>query len=90
MMAKRNIVCRGYIDDFLIICDSHKACKSALDTMTDLVASLGLSINWKKVEGPSTSITFLGMHIDTVRRTMALPEEKLQEVKTPYSTGRQK
>jgi hypothetical protein len=46
-----------------------------------LIASLGLKINWAKVVGPSTVLTFLGVLIDTERRTVALPDEKLQEVK---------
>jgi hypothetical protein len=81
MMARRNIVCRGYIDDFMIISDSYSECKAALDTMIVLIASLGLKVNWNKVEGPASTLTFLGVLIDTEKRTVALPQEKLQEVK---------
>jgi hypothetical protein len=81
MMDKRDIKCRGYIDDFLIITDTYLECKTALSTMTTLIASLGLEINWSKVEGPSTCLTFLGVRIDTEGRTLALPEEKLRVVK---------
>ena len=42
---------------------------------------LGLEINWEKVAPPSQRITFLGVDIDTVSRTLALPESKLNELK---------
>ena len=80
MMAKRKILCKGYIDDFLLICDTFSECEAALKTMTVLIESLGLTINWAKVEGPYTSLTFLGVLINTVERTIALPEEKVQAV----------
>jgi hypothetical protein len=81
MMEKRKVTCRGYIDDFLIICDTYLECKAALSTMTALIASLRLNVNWNKVEGPSTTLIFLGVEINTVARTLSLPEEKLQGVK---------
>ena len=39
-------------------------------------AQLGFHINYNKVEGPSQSLTFLGIHMDTVSMTLALPEKK--------------
>jgi hypothetical protein len=81
MMERRQVKCRGYIDDFLLISDTYAESKAALSTMTLLIASLGLNINWSKVEGPSTALTFLGVQINTVTRTLALPEEKLRAVK---------
>ena len=66
--------------------------EAALVTMMTLLASLGLKINWNKVEGPSRVLTFLGVLIDTQKRTMALPEDKLQEVKDTlhHWAGKQK
>jgi hypothetical protein len=46
-----------------------------------LVESLGLTVNWDKVAGPSQTLTFLGVEVDCVRRTLALPPKKLDEVK---------
>ena len=34
----------------------------------------------KKLVAPSTSVTCLGIQIDTVKRTLSLPEGKLQEI----------
>jgi hypothetical protein len=81
MMARRGIITCGYIDDFMLICDDFKSCESALNILTELVASLGMSVNWKKVMGPTQDMTFLGVRIDTIKRTLALPEEKLADMK---------
>jgi hypothetical protein len=41
---------------------------------------LGLEVNWKKVSEPTTQLTFLGVELDTCKRTMSLPPVKLQEL----------
>jgi hypothetical protein len=81
MLKKRGINSIGYIDDFLLVCDSFDECKQALDVAISLVQSLGLTVNFDKVEGPVQQITFLGIHVDCVNRTLALPAKKLLEVK---------
>ena len=43
----------------------------------ELVASLGLPVEPFKVEGPSTTLTFLGIEIKTVSRELCLPRGKL-------------
>ena len=48
----------------------------------NLLTRLGLDINWDKVCPPSQEITFLGVNINTVRRTLSLPDEKLAELKS--------
>ena len=42
---------------------------------------MGLEINWEKVCQPSTRLSFLGVDIDCQKRTLALPLDKLQDVK---------
>ena len=81
-MKRYSHVCINYIDDFLIIGDDYLACKSALDCLLSLIPSLGLKINWDKVEGPLTSLSFLGVQIDCVSRTLSLPPKKLLTVKS--------
>ena len=81
MLSKKNIVCCGYIDDFLLICDDLKHCTESLNYIVKLVESLGLTVNWDKVAGPTQSLTFLGVEIDCLRRTLSLPKKKLDEVR---------
>jgi hypothetical protein len=40
-----------------------------------------LETNWDKVSQPKNSLSFLGVQIDCVRRTLSLPEDTLVEVK---------
>jgi hypothetical protein len=80
--AKRGFVCINYIDDFLVIADSEVDCKIAYECLIDLVQSLGLDIAWKKIEGPSQVMVFLGVEIDCVRRTLSLPKNKLLSLRS--------
>jgi hypothetical protein len=68
IMARMNFVCLAYIDDFLVIGENYEACKLALCCLLDLIPKLGLEVNWEKVEGPSPSLSFLGVQIDCVSR----------------------
>jgi hypothetical protein len=72
----------SYIDDFLIVADTEYLCKQGLDCLTTLIQDLGLVVNWDKVSQPATVMTFLGVSIDCVNRTLALSSEKLADVKT--------
>jgi hypothetical protein len=86
MLAKRKITVIGYIDDFLIICDSYLECSEALQTVIHLVHSLGLQVNWSKVAGPTQCITFLGVEINCATRNLALPKDKLYELRKSVTT----
>ncbi len=70
-----------YLDDFLIIESTEARCKEALFTLIRLLRELGLCISWNKVEGPTQSLTFLGIGIDTVDLTLHLPRDKLLDLK---------
>jgi hypothetical protein len=81
MLGRRKIIVCGYIDDFLIIEDSADNCQRSLDCIVALVESLGLSVNWDKVSGPAQQLVFLGVDINCVSQTLALPAKKLSETK---------
>ena len=70
-----------YLDDFLIAGkpDSDE-CKKALQTMLQVCEQLGFPIAQTKIEGPTTVITFLGIHIDTIKMELRLPMEKLDDL----------
>ena len=59
MMARRWFKGIAYLDDFLIVEKSKERCALALKTLISLLQSLGLVIAWEKVEGPTTTLTFL-------------------------------
>jgi hypothetical protein len=67
-----------YLDDFLIMGPPHsKECEGALRTSLVLCETLGLPIASHKVEGPATSLAFLGILIDSEAGVLRLPADKL-------------
>jgi hypothetical protein len=81
IFARKGHRCLNYIDDFLIVADSESECSVALTCLLELIQSLGLVVNWNKVEGPASCLTFLGVEICCVRRTLSLPPAKLASFK---------
>jgi hypothetical protein len=80
-MKKENFAVISYIDDFLVVADSMVDCQHGLDCLTNMIVNLGLAVNWDKVSGPERILSFLGISINCIERTLALPEKKLAEVK---------
>ena len=78
-----------YLNDWLIIVDTQAECQRALNALLTLLRQLGFSISYSKVEHPTTCLTFLGISIDSVQMTLALPSGKvkeLHEILTTFST----
>ena len=72
------IVC--YLDDFIVISKTYEKCKETLNSLLVLLRFLGFSINYSKIEGPSQSLIFLGIIMDTVSMTLTLPPNKLEDL----------
>ena len=70
-----------YLDDFLFWAPDYLTCSLTLETAARLSARLGLPVEPSKVEGPATSLTFLGIEVDTVSRELRLPRLKLARLK---------
>ena len=49
-------------------------------TLKNLLETLGLPINFRKVEEPSSSITCLGIKIEAMQGTLSIPECKFYNV----------
>ena len=79
MMAQRGYRIVAYLDDFYIHAPTFDECNEALHTLVELLRSLGFAINWNKLDGPATRITFLGVVIDSLSFTLELPSHKLTE-----------
>lgn len=70
-----------YLDDFLLLGSPHSPeCQQNLDTFIHLCSHLGIPLASEKIEGPSTSLPFLGINIDTSQMEIQLPEEKLARI----------
>ena len=79
-----NVKC--YLDDFAIVSPTYAHCLETLNYLIKLLRTLGFSINYNKVEGPTQSIIYLGILLDTNTMTLSLPKKKmellLQQIKT--------
>ena len=69
----------NYIDD-LIVCGLPSYMWQSFQYLQDLLKDLGLDISVKKLVPPSTAVTCLGILIDTVARTISLPDGKLAQI----------
>ena len=81
MMKAKNYKVISYIDDFLCVEDSRVKCQESMTYLSGLIERLGLKVNPKKTEGPAQILTFLGVSIDVVKRTLSLPAGKLKDMK---------
>ena len=57
------------------------AWKHILSITTSLLHKLGFSINMNKVVDPTTTLTFLGIEIDSVAMCLHFLDDKLVQVK---------
>ena len=80
MLADKGIPCAAYLDDFFLCGHDFDSCQNALNTLIQLLRSLGFRINWKKVVDPTQRLVFLGIQLDTVLNTMCLDPPKQQEL----------
>ena len=70
-----------YLDDFLFWAPDYLTCSLTLETAARLSARLGLPVEPSKAEGPTASLTFLGIEVDTVSRELRLSRLKLARLK---------
>ena len=70
-----------YIDDFITVGDPKSdECVTNMTRMQRISYELGLPIEEKKTEGPSTCLKFLGIELDTRSMVMRLPDSKLTQL----------
>ena len=55
-------------------------CQHNLNTFTQICDELGIPLATEKLEGPSISLTFLGIILDTHRMEIRLSKDKLQRI----------
>ena len=72
-----------YLDDFLFLGPQNSdECASSLRAALAVCRELGVPVAPEKTEGPSSTITFLGIEIDTVLGQLRLPQEKLHNLQS--------
>ena len=68
-----------YLDDFFTAGPvNSNACEHNLHAMLSLCKTLNTPIKPSKVEGPTTSLTFLGIHLDTISMEANITDERKQ------------
>ena len=71
-----------YLDNFLTLAPPDSmTCQRNLDIIKSVCLHLGVPLAFEKVKGPSTSLTFLGIVLDTVRMEARLPTDKLCRIR---------
>ena len=71
------------LDDFLFIETTYENCLQALRSFlhTCMCSDIGIPIAQEKTHMPSTSMTFVGFTLDTLRMESSLPLDKLAKEK---------
>ena len=70
-----------YLDDFLLAGPpGQPTCSESTVTMLRVCERLGITVALDKLEGPATTITFLGITIDIALQQLLFPLDKLQEI----------
>ena len=76
-----------YLDDFFLVGPPHSPeCTRSVDTILQVCAKLGVPVAEDKQEGPSTTITFLGIELDSARQELRLPPQKLTSLQQEIQT----
>ena len=70
----------NYIDDIVGYAVKSKA-QASFDTLYNLLQDLGFKISKNKLVTPTTKATCLGVELDTEKFTIAVPQEKLYEIR---------
>jgi hypothetical protein len=71
-----------YLDDILILNESKSGLEADINTVIDLLQSLGFLINWEKsIVVPTQTIEYLGLIVDSTDPSFSLPSSKAEAVK---------
>ena len=72
-----------YLDDYFLTGPAQSSARATqLHQLLQVCAQLGIPVVMDKVDGPATSLTFLGLELDSVEQQIRLPPTKLDEILT--------
>ena len=77
--AKLQIPTVNYLDDFMLGAATKAIGLNDLQRFLSMCADIGIPMSDKKTFPPENIMTFLGFEIDTVKREIRLPVEKIQQ-----------
>jgi hypothetical protein len=69
-----------YLDDFLIVATTSHRAWACAHAASSLFVLFGLSLSLEKVEGPSQTIEFLGIVLDSIGEVLAISEARKHEL----------
>ena len=72
----------NYLDDYFFVALLKAMCDQQIQNFLDICAEIGFPVSMEKTFWGTTSLTFLGLLIDTVREIVAIPTEKIERAKT--------
>ena len=87
-----DLICH-YMDDFFIVGGalddkSHiPSCQTSVMNFESVCADLGVPLAANKSVGPSTSLVFLGLEIDSIRQIVSVPPDKLVKITDKVKTA---
>ena len=73
-------LCNTLSDDFLLVGSSEVECQVYMGRMSSLFSELGIPLADDKTVGPSQTVTYLGIEIDSVDQSIRLPQDKYLEL----------
>ena len=80
-----------YLDDFLFLGPPDSlVCQQSVTKALAICQNLGVPVAMHKCEGPATTLTFLGIELDTIEMEMRLPLKKLSRLQEIITSWRQK
>ena len=80
ILRQRDVNVINYIDDFLGY-GTPSIAKHSYDALLDIMTQLRITISDKKLVAPTTKAVCLGILIDKVKGTVAIPPEKLEDIR---------
>ena len=77
----------NYLDDYFLAGPARrKTCSEHLDCAMNVFSKLGIPLAPEKVIGPTETITYLGIVIDTNQMELRLPEDKIKDLNVLLET----
>ncbi|XP_067260176.1 uncharacterized protein [Chanodichthys erythropterus] len=68
------------LDDFLTISPNFFPPAAHLSTVQEVFSKLGVPLSPEKTSGPTTSLEFLGINLDSVKFQASLPKDKIDRI----------
>lgn len=78
------------LDDFLLVAPSEHLCQQQLDLFLSLCSYIAIPIAPEKTCGPTTSMSFAGIELNSILLEACLPMEKIEKCVSLISDSRRK